>query len=458
MKSFTHFCFISLLSFFAAIASVNAATTLAKSTVDFGVQISRANVAYDYVTIDGGNGSSSTDELEAYIPIEGTTVSPQCVGGGCTATDFSALVNPINFIPIVSANTRTAFAASTAFVKTFFNIKNEAGQSLFLYVGFFNTIDNTIDIIENVLVENFTEFLDGETYDKIPITFNIENLCQQASCDLLIGTAVNDIKVSVVYFLSIDNNLNGPESNPPSGQTGNMMHFKMHFSNTVNSDITGAPRISEVKTGDASLNIVIADGDNHGFGNDLLKTVIINRNAAGADGLTIGEILANESLGRHDIVSPVEEGELTIRSLENNVTYSFSVAQVDKFHQATRSSNVVTGTPLEIDAFLQSQSCYLVSAGFQEEHFVLDYFRKFRDETLVHSDMGLDFVFWYYTTAPAYAHYIYDSEVLSFIVRSLSFLLYGIMNYGVIVLFMMIAVLFFYLFAKTIFVPQRINE
>ena len=45
-------------------------------------------------------------------------------------------------------------------------------------------------------------------------------------------------------------------------------------------------------------------------------------------------------------------------------------------------------TPESIINFLDKESCYFVSAGFKDSHYVLDYFRWFRDHVLLKFSLG----------------------------------------------------------------------
>ena len=94
----------------------------------------------------------------------------------------------------------------------------------------------------------------------------------------------------------------------------------------------------------------------------------------------------------------------------------------------------LVGSPQNIETFLEEQSCYLLSAGFQNDHYVLDYFRKFRDEVLMHHPVGQWLVKAYYHTSPKYAHYIYKSHLLSAVVRFLGHIIYFIFKYWFIIL------------------------
>ena len=121
--------------------------------------------------------------------------------------------------------------------------------------------------------------------------------------------------------------------------------------------------------------------------------------------------------------------QIIVNNLINDLPYNMAVACVDKFNFATKFTASISGTPEPISAFLEKNACYFISAGFGEEHYVLAFFREFRDQVLLESSWGQDFVGWYYRTAPKYANIVYTSDSLSFMVRVASHCLYFILNF-----------------------------
>ncbi len=123
-----------------------------------------------------------------------------------------------------------------------------------------------------------------------------------------------------------------------------------------------------------------------------------------------------------------ERQQLTVSDLDNTVEYNLAVACVDKFMFATNFSVPIKETPELIEPFLEKNACYFISAGFGHEHFVLKFFRDFRDHVLVKNSWGKKFVGWYYRSAPKYAGIVYKSNVLSFFVRMGAYFLYFILS------------------------------
>lgn len=122
-------------------------------------------------------------------------------------------------------------------------------------------------------------------------------------------------------------------------------------------------------------------------------------------------------------------GEIFIKNLTNYEEYWVGVAFVNKWSFATLISETQSQIPERIEAFLEAKACYLLSAGFREDHYVLDYFRNFRDKFLVKSVWGKRFIQFYYDTAPKYAQIIWQNETLAKFVRFFAFMAYFLMRY-----------------------------
>ena len=120
---------------------------------------------------------------------------------------------------------------------------------------------------------------------------------------------------------------------------------------------------------------------------------------------------------------------MDIFPLSNATLYHVTLGYVDKWQFVTKLPVSKSETPESIINFLEKESCYFISAGFKESHYVLDYFRWFRDNVLLKFSLGKAFVNVYYETAPHYAlKYIYPSETLSFLIRTFSYILYFFMT------------------------------
>jgi hypothetical protein len=131
----------------------------------------------------------------------------------------------------------------------------------------------------------------------------------------------------------------------------------------------------------------------------------------------------------NDAISSSQSSSFTLPNLTNGTPVTVSVALIDKYGFASTLSNSGTATPTDIEELLKKQNCFLLTAGFGEEHFVIDYFRNFRDSFLSQNYLGQIFIKNYYKYAPSFALSIYNNQSIRFVIRSTAYLGYYIMNY-----------------------------
>ncbi|MDO9181985.1 MAG: CFI-box-CTERM domain-containing protein [Bacteriovorax sp.] len=144
-------------------------------------------------------------------------------------------------------------------------------------------------------------------------------------------------------------------------------------------------------------------------------------------GVTAGTILDRD-------FGTAQSGDLVINNLTNGLPYKFSIAFQDRFYFATPLSPSSSGTPTEIQELLKKQACYLLTAGFGEEHYVITFFRHYRDQILANTWIGQQFIKVYYRSAPHYAVIIYQSEWMRSGIRMMAYGLYFLFNYYWLVL------------------------
>ena len=222
------------------------------------------------------------------------------------------------------------------------------------------------------------------------------------------------------------------------------IYINLNLSNRVsdNAPTLQAPLVK----GDGRLTAVFwgSAPSNH------YKDIVFFYNAANAVNNTITDAIAAGGSVSSEYYFPVVDGKIKIANLVNGNTYHVAIGYLDKYKFSSKLSTSAQGTPEEIEAFLKKNACYFISAGFGREHFVIDYFKDFRDRVLLQSGWGKDFVKWYYRTAPQYAHYIYNSKILSFSVRTMSYILYFLMNYHLVILLLLLIA---FIFVK--YVPKK---
>lgn len=245
----------------------------------------------------------------------------------------------------------------------------------------------------------------------------------------------------VFYVDEEENFLVGTEFDPSADAANNGVFFHMYFSNKLTTFNTVSPTTvvssQVIERGDQNLFVTLEGkiGDA-----SVTRTGIFGGKSSDAPDEDTFYQLYN---------SANENGRLTISKLSNDTEYCF-VGRYINFYGFKSATNAVLSsnckTPIAIEQLLKEKSCFLVTAGFQRDHFVLDYFRNFRDTTLVKSELGRKFIRFYYSLAPNYAKYIYTSPILSQIVRSISYFIYYVMKNFLVVLVLSLSIIpLFYL-------------
>jgi hypothetical protein len=140
----------------------------------------------------------------------------------------------------------------------------------------------------------------------------------------------------------------------------------------------------------------------------------------------------------------LQSGEITVTDLTNEDTYYLSLLLVDKFNFGSTLSDDAIAQPKTIEELLKAQSCFLLTAGFGEEHYIIDYFRNFRDQVLMRSFIGKSFVDFYYYLGPKLAKIIYPHESLRAIVRGFGYGLHYLFTHLMTAVFIMFSVLLAY--------------
>lgn len=132
---------------------------------------------------------------------------------------------------------------------------------------------------------------------------------------------------------------------------------------------------------------------------------------------------------------PNVNGTATVRNLQNNRTYLMSIAMIDNFNFVTKLSNSRSVTPLQIEELLTQEACFIVTAGFGRDHFVVREMKKFRDHVLMNFGLGQRFVRFYYRVSPDLAFEVVTRPWLQRVVRGFSWTMTTFLHYlGVILM------------------------
>lgn len=249
---------------------------------------------------------------------------------------------------------------------------------------------------------------------------NINDAGGSPFSDYYAASNTDEMKIDQkIYIFSTDTLISGTGKNPEDHAGG--IYLTLKFSSDYPTETIN---LRELKRGDSQLTAVY---EASGSISELYRSLSFNYTVGQAASQTLQTASVQGSV--IDIYSgALNSGNLIISGLTNSVSYNISVGLMDKYQFVTKLSPSVVGTPLQIETFLEKKTCYFFSAGFQDDHYVLEFLRSFRDKHLLTNKWGRAFVSYYYATAPQYAHYIYNSKILSAIVRGVGYSLYFILQ------------------------------
>lgn len=270
---------------------------------------------------------------------------------------------------------------------------------------------------------------------KSVILNNISTVCNTSGGALSPSSTTNVVYKPMLYFFVSDQDMAFDGStaiDPANASYSGGVYFEAQMSNRVYDTIVVS--INQLRKGDKRLLGTYESSST--IDTSLMKKVfaysytdtstpILTNVEIGA--ASAGSILAND-------LGSAQDGEFIINNLNNGDTYKLSLGLEDKFHFTTKLSLSASGTPTEIEELLKKQSCYILTAGFGEEHYVTNYFRDYRDQVLANSWVGRKLIRVYYSTAPHYAMFIYRHDSLRATIRGLAYLVYFNFKYGLWIL------------------------
>lgn len=398
------------------------------------------------VNTSGTNNSSTEDDaLIAYVPINPDTDTLATATTQAKNTVFTnSLTN--SRLPHIQTTTGTPWVSTP---RIGIHIKNNSNLDKRFYVYYrSSSSSSTYNMVLNLASAGVHYFSIG-AYSTYILPIDIEDICPNTACggSEFSSTSRTSFTTESQYLYIYPQNssvvTDPANSVDPESQTGGIF-VKLRFSSQIpSSNVT----FSSIDRGDTQLVLnyngsSITTTNNEG----IWKTLVLNNatSANAGDDLSYlgslpsecpqGQQLSSGSFCFKLYERSTQSGPLTVSELVNGSNYVFSVALVDKFKFTSLLSANQINAPQNIEGFLKEQSCYLLSAGFQERHYVLDYFRDFRDQVLSHFTLGRLFINWYYESAPKYAMYIYHSKWLSTFVKGLGYATYFIFNYSYIIL------------------------
>lgn len=235
----------------------------------------------------------------------------------------------------------------------------------------------------------------------------------------------------------------GEDINPDSYPGGLLL--KLKFSSTIDVTASGQATMVSLRAGDgfllAKYDATTVTTVNRDIRNTMVVSLMADRLGQAPADLRFSHtrdliaFLLNNRTSQIVYYTPSQfSGELRTGRLDNGRSYQVGVMTLSKFGFTSNPMinlsvssfprTFMPGVPQSIDTFIQEQSCYLLSAGFGEEHFVIEYFKDFRDHVLNKFSLGRLFIKGYYASAPQFAPTIYHSKFLSFSVRMAGYFMY----------------------------------
>ncbi len=335
-----------------------------------------------------------------------------------------------SYIPLTNGGNqelRVSFAqsslvpdTSTGIFQTYINTINDTGNDRRLYVA----VQDPNDTTDYCIVGGGTTFSSSSSEVLSWVQASLSEVCASIDCTTLANPSTTKTKQFLFYyFLTPDTLSTRTCDSYNTSQTGGV-YLKGNFSVRLP---TSALVINELRRGDGRLKALFSGATISDFNRTL--ALINGTGATITAGGNTGTQLNVSGTELIDLEIASTSTEANINPLVNNVLYSVGMVIEDKYQLTTVISNVPASVaPAEIEALLEKQACYVLSAGFGEKHFITDYFRALRDKVLLKTDLGSIFVAWYYKTAPYYTATIYNSPVISFIVRCLAYVTWFVLN------------------------------
>lgn len=294
------------------------------------------------------------------------------------------------------------------------------------------------------VIARYSASISGATNETIYFNISPKAICDQiisaggVECNSLGITSNVEVSPApkiLLYFFQTPATTSitvpGTTIDPAAAAYNGGIYFEVQMSNRVYDTSELTVFISQVKAGDGRIILTVTSSADM---LDFKNMLIFNHGDAGPSAgayLPIGNYIGGSLI---DLNIGNQSGEITVNklsdgsSVQNNKDYWFSPVLVDKFKFATTLPTPEVGRAQEIEQLLKKQACFLLTAGFGQEHYVITYFRNFRDQVLLKNSLGQKFVSFYYRTAPKYALMIYKSEVIRLVIRGVAYFLYFIFN------------------------------
>ena len=395
-----------ILSFLAQSSLLFAADTVRLNTdfANFAVTATTTTTLSLNVDVPTNQPTDEANAPKVYVPLKNT-------GGGSDTTEFYLYSK--GGVPDILNTTSTSYTINYPVVVTV------GSSNRYLYVAAYDT-----DAPQWEVVKMYPTTLISLTNAALTFPVSPKSICDQtatACTNLGVGTATRTTKdIKLYFFLHSTNSLAAGAVIDPATYTEGI-YIVTSMSNVIQEPSAYQGNIVSQRRGDKRVVLSVAN-----TAVNLARSIrVLNlpSNSVPAD-----RAIGDPALGAYTLLNEsypyTTEGEITVRELVNGQTYNLAYVVVDKYNFATPISDTEVASPAQIEELLKENKCFLLTAGFGENHPIIDYFRHFRDAVLKNNWAGRQVIKSYYDWGPKAALYLYDSEFLRLVVRGIAHILY----------------------------------
>ncbi len=389
-------------------------------------------------------GKSANTPIKAYLPIEEipSVQTPPSTQPISASGNHILVRNSTNLIPrIMETGSGAVNSSGEVVVRLFY--ENNSGENAYLYAAAQHEDDNYIIVGKRVApIASDT----GKRYSyNFPL--RIENLCLSKKiefCESFYNEQLRDKEnIKIYLFLSSESDYDidaDIDINIGANENSGGVYLHLFLSDSVIDTTDSSMDFLKLHRGDGSLIIEYKAKRIDDF-YDIVSLVREQTPFPSvARGSPSSSYLGGVTQMIYHINAPEREGRIVLSPLKNDTEYYILPLIRNKYQFTSLPPNARFERPIALEEILTKEQCYILSAGFQEKHFIIDYFRFLRDYILMPFPLGRGLVDLYYRTAPKYASIIYRDPLLGFLVRIGAYLLFFTINIGLVSLIVFVII------------------
>lgn len=397
-----------------------------------------------------GDGTSYTSRFFIYVAVSSDgTVTP---AGGAASDTGIYHVNAASALPQASSS------AITSGVVDIDILYNTSGNTMYLMAMTSNLDSNSSEPSDwtyyNPLTTSNTSFgtVSSSTDTAVTVRLNLATICgsDHLNCGSFDGSLREERQIFLYLDTEAQTNGENDGAQPTNHQNG--IYIELNISDNPPNGTANTPNLDSIDRGDASLTLNYSSGTSAITDFLEVRACQSQSNFDDSDDTDEDPIETTNCSLTSDLFDPNSSGAITVGDLENSTEYFFAVSFVDKFRFGTSLSEVRSETPLAVDALLDSNQCFIATAAYKRDNYVVKYLRNFRDQVLLQNDFGKKFVEYYYEFSPPLAQVILKSPLLRAIVRPIVYLFYFTLKYwwffATLTIFFVVAVSIFWRLQK----------